>query len=86
MQREQYVKEHGKNEVQCQPAAAPALEQLVRADRIFQIRHGFGKFGDLTGWPAVSVPGATEGLPAGVQVVGVTLDERGVLALARRLV
>ncbi|GAA2573059.1 amidase [Pseudonocardia hydrocarbonoxydans] len=41
---------------------------------------------NLTGWPAVSVPGATEGLPAGVQVVGVTLDERGVLALARRLV
>lgn len=41
---------------------------------------------NLTGWPAVSVPGAAEGLPAGVQVVGVTLDERGVLALARRLV
>ncbi|GAA3217968.1 amidase [Pseudonocardia petroleophila] len=40
---------------------------------------------NLTGWPAVSVPGTTEGLPAGVQVVGVALDERGVLALAARL-
>jgi Asp-tRNA(Asn)/Glu-tRNA(Gln) amidotransferase A subunit family amidase len=40
---------------------------------------------NLTRWPAVSVPGTTDGLPAGVQVVGVKLDERGVLALAARL-
>lgn len=42
---------------------------------------------NLTGWPAVSVPGAVAdgGLPAGVQVVGVRLDERGVLALAAHL-
>jgi aspartyl-tRNA(Asn)/glutamyl-tRNA(Gln) amidotransferase subunit A len=36
---------------------------------------------NLAGWPAVSVPGAVSdgGLPAGVQVVGVRLDEHGVL-------
>jgi Asp-tRNA(Asn)/Glu-tRNA(Gln) amidotransferase A subunit family amidase len=45
---------------------------------------------NLTGWPAVSVPGrvADGELPAGVQVVGVRYEERGVLrvagALARR--
>ncbi|HVL83142.1 MAG TPA: amidase, partial [Pseudonocardia sp.] len=32
---------------------------------------------DLTGWPAVSVPVPVAGLPAGVQVVGVGLEERG---------
>jgi Asp-tRNA(Asn)/Glu-tRNA(Gln) amidotransferase A subunit family amidase len=39
---------------------------------------------NLTGWPAVSVPGevADGGLPAGVQVVGVRLEERGVLRVA----
>jgi aspartyl-tRNA(Asn)/glutamyl-tRNA(Gln) amidotransferase subunit A len=37
---------------------------------------------NLTGWPAVSVPGATTGLPAGVQLVGVGLDERSLLRLA----
>ncbi|MCX6466510.1 MAG: amidase [Pseudonocardiales bacterium] len=37
---------------------------------------------NLTGWPAVSVPGATDGLPAGVQLVGVGLDERSLLRLA----
>ena len=42
---------------------------------------------NLTGWPAVSVPGAVSdgGLPAGVQLVGVRLDERSLLALAARL-
>ncbi|WP_433289930.1 amidase [Pseudonocardia sp. CA-142604] len=46
---------------------------------------------NLTRWPAVSVPGDVTdgGLPAGVQVVGVGFDERGVLcvasALARRV-
>ncbi len=42
---------------------------------------------NLTGWPAVSVPGhLTEGgLPAGVQVVGVRFDERGVLRVAGAL-
>jgi Asp-tRNA(Asn)/Glu-tRNA(Gln) amidotransferase A subunit family amidase len=39
---------------------------------------------NLTGWPAVSVPGEVPdgGLPAGVQVVGVRLEERGVLRVA----
>jgi Asp-tRNA(Asn)/Glu-tRNA(Gln) amidotransferase A subunit family amidase len=42
---------------------------------------------NLTGWPAVSVPGAVPdgGLPAGVQVVGVRFEERGVLRVAHAL-
>ncbi|WP_433557564.1 amidase [Pseudonocardia xinjiangensis] len=42
---------------------------------------------NLTGWPAVSVPGevADGGLPAGVQVVGVRFEERGVLRVASAL-
>lgn len=42
---------------------------------------------NLTGWPAVSVPGeaADGGLPAGVQVVGIRLEERGVLRVAAAL-
>ena len=43
---------------------------------------------NLTHWPAVSVPGdvADGGLPAGVQVVGVGFEERGVLRVASALV
>ena len=39
---------------------------------------------NLTGWAAVSVPGPVSdgGLPVGVQVVGVTQEERGVLRVA----
>lgn len=39
---------------------------------------------NLTGWPAVSVPGRLPhgGLPGGVQIVGVRLEERGVLRVA----
>ncbi|WP_252444314.1 amidase [Pseudonocardia humida] len=42
---------------------------------------------NLTGWPAVSVPGAVADgeLPAGVQVVGVRLEERGVLRVAEAI-
>jgi len=42
---------------------------------------------NLTGWPAVSVPGEVSdgGLPAGVQIVGVRLEERGVLRVAGAL-
>jgi Asp-tRNA(Asn)/Glu-tRNA(Gln) amidotransferase A subunit family amidase len=43
---------------------------------------------NLTGWPAASVPGPVPdgGLPLGVQVVGVRLEERGVLRVAGALV
>ena len=42
---------------------------------------------NLTGWPAVSVPGRVPdgGLPGGVQVVGVGVEERGVLRVAGAL-
>ncbi|WP_308259132.1 amidase [Pseudonocardia sp. H11422] len=42
---------------------------------------------NLTGWPAVSVPGHVSdgGLPVGVQIVGVRLEERGVLRVASAL-
>ena len=42
---------------------------------------------NLTGWPATSVPGqvGTGELPVGVQVVGVRLEERGVLRVAAAL-
>ncbi|MGQ0574786.1 MAG: amidase [Pseudonocardia sp.] len=40
---------------------------------------------NLAGWPAVSVPVAAPGLPVGVQVVGVRLEERGVLRVAAAL-
>lgn len=43
---------------------------------------------NLCGWAAVSVPGAVPAgeLPVGVQIVGVTLEERGVLRVAGALV
>lgn len=40
---------------------------------------------NLTGWPAVSVPAPVDGLPIGVQVVGVRVAERGVLDVAAAL-
>ncbi len=42
---------------------------------------------NLTGWPAVSVPDpvADGGLPIGIQVVGVAMQERGVLRVAGAL-
>jgi len=42
---------------------------------------------NLTGWPAASVPGPVGAgeLPVGVQVVGVRLEERGVLRVAAAL-
>ncbi len=42
---------------------------------------------NLTGWPAISMPGpvADGGLPLGVQLVGVRRDERTLLVLAARL-
>ena len=52
MQPEQHVEEHGENDVHFQGSAEPAFEELVRADRVLQVRHGFGEAGDLTGWAA----------------------------------
>jgi len=42
---------------------------------------------NLTGWPAASVPGPVGAgeMPVGVQVVGVRLEERGVLRVAAAL-
>lgn len=40
---------------------------------------------NLTGWPAVSVPAPVDGLPVGVQIVGVRLDEHGILDVAAAL-
>jgi Asp-tRNA(Asn)/Glu-tRNA(Gln) amidotransferase A subunit family amidase len=40
---------------------------------------------NLTGMPAVSVPSPADGLPAGVQLVGVRLDERDLLRVASAL-
>ncbi|WP_240757649.1 amidase [Nakamurella flava] len=37
---------------------------------------------NLTGWPAVSIPAPVDGLPIGVQIVGVRQDEAGVLDVA----
>ncbi|WP_395727859.1 amidase [Nakamurella sp.] len=40
---------------------------------------------NLSGWPAVSVPAPVDGLPIGVQIVGVGLDEHGILDVAAAL-
>jgi len=40
---------------------------------------------NLTGWPAVSVPAPVDGLPIGVQIVGVGLDEYGIIDVAAAL-
>ena len=40
---------------------------------------------NLTGWPAVSVPAPVDGLPIGVQIVGVRVDEHAVLDVAAAL-
>jgi aspartyl-tRNA(Asn)/glutamyl-tRNA(Gln) amidotransferase subunit A len=39
---------------------------------------------NLTGWPALSVPAPLSAgeLPAGIQLVGVDLEERGILRVA----
>lgn len=37
---------------------------------------------NLTGWPAVSIPAPVDGLPVGLLVVGVGIDEHGVLDVA----
>ncbi|WP_308258069.1 amidase [Pseudonocardia lacus] len=64
----------GQREVEVGGAAVPVAASLLALTLPF----------NQTGWPAVSVPGrvADGGLPAGVQVVGVRLEERGVLRVA----
>jgi aspartyl-tRNA(Asn)/glutamyl-tRNA(Gln) amidotransferase subunit A len=64
----------GASEVDVDGTAVPVRPALLELTLPF----------NLTGWPAVSVPGPVVdgGLPAGVQVVGVRLEERGVLRVA----
>ena len=52
VQSKQCVENKGENDVQLQRPAKPAFEQLVRADGIFEVGHGFGEASDLTGWAA----------------------------------
>jgi Asp-tRNA(Asn)/Glu-tRNA(Gln) amidotransferase A subunit family amidase len=63
--------------VEADGAAVPVRPELLALTLPF----------NLTGWPAVSVPGEVTdgGMPAGVQVVGVLLEERGVLRVAGAL-
>ncbi|TQM06519.1 amidase [Pseudonocardia kunmingensis] len=67
----------GAEEVEVAGSRVPVRPQLLALTLPF----------NLTGWPAVSVPGEVTdgGLPAGVQVVGVRLEERGVLRVAAAL-
>jgi Asp-tRNA(Asn)/Glu-tRNA(Gln) amidotransferase A subunit family amidase len=67
----------GAEEVEAAGSPVPVRPQLLALTLPF----------NLTGWPAVSVPGEVTdgGLPAGVQVVGVRLEERGVLRVAAAL-
>jgi Asp-tRNA(Asn)/Glu-tRNA(Gln) amidotransferase A subunit family amidase len=64
----------GAVEVDVDGAPVPVRPQLLALTLPF----------NLTGWPAVSVPGRVTdgGMPAGVQIVGVRLEERGVLRVA----
>jgi aspartyl-tRNA(Asn)/glutamyl-tRNA(Gln) amidotransferase subunit A len=71
----------GAGEVQVGGATVPVRSSMLALTLPF----------NLTGWPAVSVPGRIApdapdpGLPAGVQLVGVTRDGPGLLAVAAAL-
>jgi aspartyl-tRNA(Asn)/glutamyl-tRNA(Gln) amidotransferase subunit A len=67
----------GQREVDVAGAAVPVAMSLLALTLPF----------NLTGWPAVSVPGvvADGGLPAGVQVVGVGWRSAGVLRVAEAI-
>jgi aspartyl-tRNA(Asn)/glutamyl-tRNA(Gln) amidotransferase subunit A len=64
----------GEAEVRVEGRAVPVWPSLLALTLPF----------NLTGWPAVSVPGEPTdgGLPTAVQVVGVRMEERGVLRVA----
>ncbi|NMH98346.1 amidase [Pseudonocardia sp. K10HN5] len=67
----------GERKVEIDGEAVPVWSSLLALTQPF----------NLTGWPAVSVPGAVSdgGMPLGVQIVGVRLEERGVLRVASAL-
>jgi Asp-tRNA(Asn)/Glu-tRNA(Gln) amidotransferase A subunit family amidase len=67
----------GAEKVEVGGATVPVRPQLLALTLPF----------NLTRWPAVSVPGEVTdgGMPAGVQVVGVRFEERGVLRVAEAL-
>ena len=49
VQSEQHVEDHREDDVKLQGPAKPTFEYLMRADRIFKVRHTFRRTDHLTG-------------------------------------